>query len=262
MVKNSQFSGNTLAIDLLRTYFKKIRSFNRVKKSVETIIKRILMSEQSRRNFISKSILGFGGLTLLGEPLVAFWAKAWGKVSRRVLPRGTDLNRLINERPQDLDAGNLEVTPTKEFGMMGLSDHKVDLNLWTLKVKGWVKNPLHLSYKQIRALPSIERKVLMICPGFFANQGLWKGISIRTLLEKAGAKPGVKYMTISGPEGDYSKPERFPLEEIRSDQVFLAYQVNGEDLPQKNGFPLRLVSEDYYGNTWVKYVDTIEVEKG
>ena len=118
-----------------------------------------------------------------------------------------------------------------------------------------------LSYDQIKVLPFIERKVLMICPGFFTNQGLWKGISIRTLLEKAAAKPGVKYVTISGPEGDYAKPERFPVEEIHSDQVFLAYQVNGEDLPQKNGFPLRLVAEDYYGHTWVKYVDTIEADK-
>ena len=220
-----------------------------------------MMSGQSRRKFISKSILGFGGLALLGVPLISFWAKAWGKVAKKVLPKGTDRNSLINERPQDLDAGNLEVTPTREFGIMGLSDHTVDLNLWTLKVKGWVKNPLLISYNQIRALPFIERKVLMICPGYFANQGLWKGISLRTLLEKAGAKPGTKYVTISGPEGDYSKPERFPLNEIRSDQVFLAYQVNGADLPQKNGFPLRLVAENYYGNTWVKYVDTIEVDK-
>jgi len=219
------------------------------------------MSGYSRRNFISKIILGFGGFILLGEPEVSFWAKAWGKVKRKVLPRGTDRNSLINDRPQDLDAGNLEITPTKEFGIMGLSDHKVDLKHWTLKVNGWVKNPLNLSYEQIRDLPFIERKVLLICSGFFANQGLWKGISIRTLLDKAGAKPGLKYVTISGPEGSYTKPERFPLEEVLSDQVFLAYQVNGTDLPQKNGFPLRLVAEDYLGYTWVKYVDTIEVDK-
>jgi DMSO/TMAO reductase YedYZ molybdopterin-dependent catalytic subunit len=219
------------------------------------------MSGQSRRKFLLKVILGFGGLTLLGEPWVSFWAKAWGKVIRKVLPRGTDRNSLINERPQDLDAGNLEVTPTKEFGIMGLADHKVDLDSWTLGVKGWVKNPFSISYHQIKALPFIERKVLMICPGFFANQGLWKGISIRTLMEKAGVKAGSKYVTISGPEGEYSKPERFPLKEILADQVFLAYQVNGDDLPLKNGFPLRLVAENYYGHTWVKYVDILEVDR-
>ena len=78
------------------------------------------MSGQSRRKFISKIILGFGGIAFWGEPLISFWAKAWGKVTRKVLPRGTDRNSLINERPQDLDAGNLEVTPIKEFRDNGI----------------------------------------------------------------------------------------------------------------------------------------------
>lgn len=206
-------------------------------------------------------MVGLGGLAFLGEPLISFWARAWGEIKKKVIPRGTDRKSLINERPQDLDARNLEITPIKEFGIMGLSDHPVNLDRWTLQMKGWVKDPLRLSYSQVRDLPFIERKVLLICQGFFANQGLWKGISIRTLLEKAGAKAGTNFITVSGPEGDYTKPERFPLKEILSDQVFLAYQVNGEDLPQPNGFPLRLVAEDYPGYTWVKYVDTIEVDK-
>ena len=156
---------------------------------------------------------------------------------------------------------NLEITPLKDFGIMGLSDQKVDMDRWALKVEGLVQDPLRLSYGQIKALPHIERKVLMICPGYFANQGLWKGISIQTLLTMAKVKTGVSHVTVSGPEGDYSKPERFPIQEILSHKVFLAYQVNGEDLPQKNGFPLRLVAEDYYGSFWVKFVDTISVEK-
>jgi DMSO/TMAO reductase YedYZ molybdopterin-dependent catalytic subunit len=220
------------------------------------------MAGQSRRKFLSKILFGFGGLTLLGEPLVSFWGKAWGAVKKRILAAGTNRDSLINENPQDLDARNLEVTPLKDFGVMGLSDHQVDSTRWRLKVDGWVANPLHLSYPQIRTFPFIERKVLLICSGYFANQGLWKGISIQTLLEKSRAKPGVKYVTVSGPEDHYVKPEQFPLEDILSNKIFLAYQVNNEDLPQKNGFPLRLVAEDYYGYTWVKYVDHVEVEKG
>ena len=44
-------------------------------------------------------------------------------------------------------------------------------------------------------------------------------------------------------------------------RCFWAYQVNGVDLPQKHGFPLRIVAEDYYGDDWVKYVDKIEAIK-
>ena len=197
----------------------------------------------------------------MAEPLVSIWSRAWGIVKKRLLPRGTPRESLINENPKDLDAGQLELTPIKDFETMGLSDHKVDPDHWTLKVEGMVLNPLSLSYARIKALPAIERKVLMICPGYFVNQGLWKGVSIRTLLQKAAAKPGVSHVTISGPEGDYSQPERFPIQDIVSDKVFLAYQVNGSDLPQKHGYPLRLVAEVDRGSFWVKYVDSIRVEK-
>lgn len=219
------------------------------------------MSGRSRRKFIGEVLSVFAGLAVTVEPLFSFWSEAWAKVKKRVLPRGTDRESLINENPETLDAGNLEVTPLKDFGVMGLSDHPVDLRHWHLKMEGLVRNPLKLSYAQLRTLPFIERKALMICPGYFANQGLWKGISIQILLEKAGVKSGVTHVTISGPEGEYSKPERFPIQDILSAKVFLAYQINGSDLPQKNGFPLRLVAEDYYGSFWVKYVDTVRAEK-
>lgn len=39
-----------------------------------------------------------------------------------------------------------------------------------------------------------------------------------------------------------------------------AYEVNGEPLPRKHGFPLRIVAEDRYGSEWVKYVYKVTVE--
>ncbi len=42
-------------------------------------------------------------------------------------------------------------------------------------------------------------------------------------------------------------------------KILLAYGVNDTPLPQKHGFPLRLVLEDHYGYEWVKYVDEIVV---
>jgi sulfoxide reductase catalytic subunit YedY len=51
------------------------------------------------------------------------------------------------------------------------------------------------------------------------------------------------------------------MEDILSDKVFLAFGVNGEDLPRKHGFPLRVVAEDYYGYDWVKYVYRVTAER-
>jgi sulfoxide reductase catalytic subunit YedY len=69
------------------------------------------------------------------------------------------------------------------------------------------------------------------------------------------------HIKVYGPQGNREKVERFPIADVRSDKVFLAYAVNGEKLPQKHGFPLRIVAEDYYGDDWVKYVYKIEAIK-
>ncbi|UCD32648.1 MAG: molybdopterin-dependent oxidoreductase [Desulfobacterales bacterium] len=61
---------------------------------------------------------------------------------------------------------------------------------------------------------------------------------------------GITHVTFSGPKKRYEKVERFPIEDVFSSKVFLAYGVNGEALPQKHGFPLRVVAEGYYGDFW------------
>lgn len=188
-------------------------------------------------------------------------SRAWGAAKRRVLPKGTPRQSLVTENPASLDTTNLEITPLQNFGTMGLSDHKVDLETWRLTVEGEVETPLSLSYHQILDLPSIEKNVLLICPGVFANNGAWKGVSIKELLKKAGAHREVSHVVIRGPKNQYAKVNSFPIGDILSDKVFLAYQVNGSRLPEKHGFPLRVVAQDYYGYDWVKYVGELKVEK-
>lgn len=213
---------------------------------------------EDRRNFLKLAMTAIG--LVFNCPFSGIrWA--WAQTKRVILPRETKRESLVHRNPAELDTRNLEVTPLKEFGTMGLTDHSVDLDAWKLEVAGSVGRPLSLSYPQIRGLPSIERNVLLICPGVFANHGTWKGISINELLRRAEAEDGVTHVTIRGPKGPYEKVQRYPIRHILSDKVFLAYAVNGKDLPPQHGFPLRVVAEDYYGYDWVKYVDSMTAEK-
>jgi DMSO/TMAO reductase YedYZ molybdopterin-dependent catalytic subunit len=191
----------------------------------------------------------------ISQPAIS-WAAA-----RRLLPKGTRLETLVDENPALIDARNLEIQPLEKFGTMGLSDHGTDLGAWRLTVSGEVKKGFSLTYEQIRDLPGIERPVLLICPGFFANHGRWKGFSLALLGKKVGLKKGVNFVTVSGPEGPYEKTARFPWKDAVSGKVFLAYQVNGEPLPVKHGYPLRLVAEGVYGSEWVKYVYKVQFDK-
>ncbi|MFB0508039.1 MAG: molybdopterin-dependent oxidoreductase [Thermodesulfobacteriota bacterium] len=224
-------------------------------------VRRTVDDMETRREFIELAIRSLAGLSLLVSLSFSGVRRVWAKTKKVILPRGTKRESLVNKNPADLDASNLEVTPLKDFGTMGLTDHEVNLDTWRLEVTGHLKKPLRMGYSEITGLPSIERTVLLICPGFFANHGTWKGISIKELLQRAETKVGVTHVTIRGPKGPYEKVMRYPIKDVLSDKVFLAYRVNGEDLPRKHGFPLRAVAEDYYGHDWVKFVYEVRAEK-
>ena len=216
---------------------------------------------KTRRQFFTWALKALTGLGLLATFIRAFLQKAWAQTKRFIVPRDTDLATLRNKDPATLDTSRLEVLPLEAFETMGLKNHAVHLPSWRLIIEGNVAVPARLPYSEILKLPSIERNVLLICPGVFVNHGRWKGISLMTVLNLAQMQADTTHITIYGPEGTHEKVERFPIADIRSDKVFLAYQVNGEKLPQKHGFPLRIVAEDYYGDDWVKYVYKIEAIK-
>jgi sulfoxide reductase catalytic subunit YedY len=216
---------------------------------------------KTRRQFIKFSLKLLSVLGMFFGTLGAGLESVYARVKRTLVPKGTDLSTLRSENPAALDTRDLEVRPLKEFETMGQTDHEVDLKSWRLVIEGNVATPTRLSYSRVLELPWIERKVLMICPGIFTNHGSWKGISLMTALNLAGLKGDTTHIIASGPQDRYEKADKFPIADIRSDKVFLAYQVNGERLPQKHGFPLRIVAEDYYGDQWVKYVYKIEAIK-
>jgi len=204
---------------------------------------------------------GLFGLVWLLDPLFSITGRVMAAAGRTLVPKGTPWTDLRTRNPQQLDTSELDVTPLPEFGSMGLEDHEVDLLSWRLLIDGHAEKPFSLSYQELVELPSIERRVLLICPGFFANHGVWKGISAKELLDRAQVKQGASHIKFQGPSGAYAKTLRVPVADVLSDRVFLAYAVNGADLPRKHGFPLRLVAEGYYGYDWVKYVDKVTVEQ-
>ncbi len=158
--------------------------------------------------------------------------------------------------PAEIDSRNLEIDPLKKFETMGPTDVAVDTKSYRLKVTGKVERSLSLSYDEILKLPSLTETILLICPGFFSNNGRWTGANLKSLIQEAQIKEEAQYLDIVGA---HEKRVRIPLKALDQKRIFLAYKVNGETLPQKHGFPLRLVYEDAYGFDWVKYVDEIVV---
>jgi DMSO/TMAO reductase YedYZ molybdopterin-dependent catalytic subunit len=199
-----------------------------------------------------------GWAVVAGSPLALMVRRSCAALRRRLLPADTDLGTLLFESPKYLDTRNLPITPIDKFGTMGLSEHQVDLQRWQLTIGGAVARPTRFTYDQITAMPFVSRDVLLICPGVFAYNARWRGISIWPLLEQAGFDMKTTYVDVGGPAGPYEKVQRFPLREVQNNKAFLAYAVNGKRLPEKHGFPLRAVAEGYVGAEWIKFVERID----
>ncbi len=197
-------------------------------------------------------ILGFISFLL---PFSKFISNSWSK-TKQLLPKGFPKNQLLNMNPAEIDNRNLEIDLLDQFGTMGPTDIAIDLKTYRLKVTGKVGRPLSLSYDEILKHPILTETVLLICPGFFSNNGRWTGVNLKSLLQEAQIKKKAQYIDIGGAN---EKNVRIPLKALDQKRIFLAYRVNGETLPQKHGFPLRLVYEDAYGYDWVKYVEEIMV---
>jgi sulfoxide reductase catalytic subunit YedY len=216
---------------------------------------------ETRRKFIKMAIGLVSGIGIFFSPFFGVVRSTYANTRKIILPKWTKMKSLLNKNPAHLDTRNLEIIPLKDFETMGVTDYEVNLVDWRLEISGHVKTSLSLRYEEVLSMPAIERNILLICPGFFANHGTWKGVSIQDLIKMAGAHNAPTHITIGGSEGPYENTQRYPISDIYSDKVFLAYRVNGKQLPQKHGFPLRVVAEGYYGYDWIKYVYKIVIDK-
>ncbi|MFC2024412.1 molybdopterin-dependent oxidoreductase [Chloroflexota bacterium] len=173
-----------------------------------------------------------------------------------------DLQKLKEMDPAKVDNSNLPITPVEALHTTLPERWDVDIANYTLIVDGLVANPLELTYSDILAYPSISEVVLLICRGFFADNAEWTGVPVSTLLDEAEIMPDATVVTFYGLDFAYEDvhyTQTLRLEKVYEDGVFLAYQVNGEDLPPEHGYPLRLVVKGLNGFNWVKWLWRVKV---
>ena len=132
----------------------------------------------------------------------------------------------------------------------------IDINNYSLVVKGVVKNSLTLDYAQILAYPSVTQKAEIICPDTEDEWDEWTGVPVATLLNAAGLLPESTDIVFTGNDGYYVK---LPLKTVLNSGVFLAYEMNGQPLSPDRGYPLRLVVTGTIGSDWLRWVTGIQV---
>lgn len=153
-----------------------------------------------------------------------------------------------------------EVTPTDEMRVRTAEKNPViDLATWRLAVSGLVDRELSISFEDLQALGAEERELDLPCVEGWTERGLWKGARLADVLERAGLAEGAETVVFSSP-GGYTTS--LTIADIEETDPLLAWQVNGEPLPEEQGFPVRLVVPDRLGYKWIKWVTGIEVIQG
>jgi DMSO/TMAO reductase YedYZ molybdopterin-dependent catalytic subunit len=157
----------------------------------------------------------------------------------------------------------LPVTPTGDFYVVSknLIDPQVQGSKWALHVSGLVGTRLDLTYEQFVAFPAQEQYTTMQCisnyvGGELMGNALWRGVPLNQLLAQAGLLSGASHVLFRCADG-YTVS--IPLEFALRDQVVLAYQMNGEPLTDKHGYPVRLLSPGIYGMMHPKWITDILV---
>lgn len=249
----------------------------------------------SRRKFITTGV-ALGGLALFGRDAIGATAQKMVELpmlngTRKLVayPQKRELI-LLTERPVQLETpmsvfNEGVFTPNDAFFVrwhLAGVPMSMDSGTFRIKVHGLVKQPIDLSIADLKNnFEAVEIAAVCQCSGNsrglfnprvsggqWANgamgNALWKGVRLRDILNKAGLGSGAVQVKFNGAEGpvlpatpDFIKSIDMDL--ALSEDVIVAYSMNGEALPLLNGYPVRLVVPGWFATYWVKMLDDIEV---
>src|SRR3981081_3012958 len=160
---------------------------------------------------------------------------------------------------------------------------KLNSDSYRLQVDGAVRSPFSLNYRDLRDMPSETRTATLECAGnsrvFLVPQAPgvqwelgavgnaeWTGVPLAALLERAGMEEDACEIVLEGadrgmpkeppvPPVPISYARSLPRNKAIQGEVLIAYQMNGRDLPQDHGYPVRAIVPGHYGMASVKWLN-------
>jgi DMSO/TMAO reductase YedYZ molybdopterin-dependent catalytic subunit len=160
---------------------------------------------------------------------------------------------------------------------------EVDAASWRLRIGGEAAaTPFELTLDQLkREFEPIELPAVCMCsgnrrglfqphvPGVQWGYGAmgnarWRGARLKDVLARAGLRKETLEVVLDGADGpvldktpDFIKS--IPIWKALDENTLVAYEMNGQALPQYNGFPVRVVIPGWTATYWVKHITSISV---
>lgn len=156
------------------------------------------------------------------------------------------------------------ITPNSEHYVVTQNpvDPSVNIDLWRLEVTGLLNNTGSFTFDEVQKLPSTSRTITLECIANGVGDHListvvWQGVTLRTLLDHfGGAQANATHVAFYGVDG-YNIS--LPLKEVLEADALLAWRMNGAEIPQKHGYPMRVLIPGRYGEENPKWLTRVEL---
>jgi DMSO/TMAO reductase YedYZ molybdopterin-dependent catalytic subunit len=171
-----------------------------------------------------------------------------GSVPERITPPPTptysDWAPVAGQTPELTSAANFYYV-SKNLA----TDPALSASSWSLSVTGLANKPYMLTYDQLRALPSVEQYHTLECisntvGGNLISNGRFVGVRLADILNAAGIQSGANSLIFAAADG-YS--DSLHLAQALDERSLIVYLLDGAPLPQKHGYPARLLIPGLYG---------------
>jgi DMSO/TMAO reductase YedYZ molybdopterin-dependent catalytic subunit len=197
-----------------------------------------LLPEPSRRLFL-RNAASLGGLALLTGCSVTD-----GPSADSLLRRISQFNDWVQARlfnPNRLAETFPESAVTRPFRFNGFypeqSAPDIDEEAYRLIVDGMIENKQPWTLDQLYALPQETQITRLICVEGWSAIGKWTGTPLRDFLARIGADTRAKYVHFTCSEGYSSSID---MATALHPQTQMTFKFDGQVLPTKFGFPLRI----------------------
>ena len=132
----------------------------------------------------------------------------------------------------------------------------VDGATFRLEVGGMVADKRKWTLAELNALPQADQVTRHICVEGWSAIGKWGGVPFKTFLERVGADTTAKYVAFKCADDYYNSID---MPTALHPQTLLALTYDGQVLPPKYGFPMKLRMPTKLGYKNPKHIQSIVV---
>ncbi|MBA2593968.1 MAG: molybdopterin-dependent oxidoreductase [Gammaproteobacteria bacterium] len=227
-------------------------------------------NNEGRRRFLAGTVGAAGGLLLSGCDYLS-WSGAFVRLVEGAQKLSGAAQHLVTSRTSlaqefteaDLSpffrsngTSNPQDPAYQAMAQNGFAEYR-------LEVTGRVKRRTAFSLAGLRDLPSGTQITRHDCVEGWSAIGKWKGVKLAALLKRVHPLPDARYVVFhcadSIDDAGTRYYESIDMEDAYHPRTILAYGINNQPLPIKNGAPIRVRIERQLGYKMAKYVMRIEL---